>query len=34
LRDTLEKLPTCRNSQIDSLLPFNMEALHQNTASA
>jgi transposase len=32
LRDTLEKLPTCRNSQIDSLLPFNMEALHQATS--
>jgi hypothetical protein len=33
LRDTLEKLPTCRNNQIDSLLPFNMEALQQTTAS-
>ncbi|MBX7124000.1 MAG: transposase domain-containing protein, partial [Opitutaceae bacterium] len=22
LRDTLEKLPACRNSDIDSLLPF------------
>jgi transposase len=33
LRDTLEKLPTCRNSQIDSLLPFNMAALQQTTAS-
>ena len=32
LRDTLEKLPTCRNSHIDSLLPFNMEALHQPTS--
>jgi hypothetical protein len=28
LRDTLEKLPTCRNNQIDSLLPFQKE-LHQ-----
>jgi len=32
LRDTLEKLPTCLNSQIDSLLPLRTEALHQ-TAS-
>lgn len=32
LRDTLEKLPTCRNSHIDALLPFNMEALHQATS--
>jgi len=29
LRDTLEKLPTCLNSQIDSLLPFRKEALQQ-----
>jgi len=28
LRDTLEKLPTCPNSQIDSLLPLRAEALH------
>lgn len=27
LRDTLEKLPTCLNSEIDSLLPFPMGAL-------
>jgi transposase len=27
LRDTLEKLPTCPNSQIDSLLPLRAEAL-------
>jgi transposase len=26
LRDTLEKLPTCLNSQIDSLLPFTQRA--------
>ncbi len=32
LRDTLEKLPTCLNSQIDSLLPLRGETLHpQNT---
>jgi transposase len=29
LRDTLEKLPTCLNSQIDSLLPFPTGALPQ-----
>ena len=28
LSDTLEKLPTCLNSQIDSLLPLRTEALH------
>jgi transposase len=28
LRDTLEKLPTCPNSQIDSLLPLREDALH------
>ncbi|HYM85647.1 MAG TPA: IS66 family transposase [Pseudoxanthomonas sp.] len=28
LRDTLEKLPTCLNSQIDSLLPLRAEPLH------
>jgi transposase len=31
LRDTLERLPTCLNSQIDSLLPFPSESLHQHT---
>ena len=31
LRDTLEKLPTCLNSQIDSLLPLRSEPLHQPT---
>jgi hypothetical protein len=29
LRDTLEKLPTCLNSQIDSLLPLRAEPLPQ-----
>jgi transposase len=29
LRETLEKLPTCPNSQIDSLLPLRTEALHR-----
>jgi len=29
LRDTLKKLPTCLNSQIDSLLPFGPEHLHK-----
>ncbi len=29
LRDTLEKLPTCLNSQIDSLLPLRKDALLQ-----
>ena len=28
LRDTLEKLPTCLNSEIDSLLPLRIEPLH------
>jgi len=32
LRDTLEKLPTCLNSQIDSLLPLRPEPLHQSTS--
>ena len=27
LRDTLEKLPTCLNSQIDSLLPLRAELI-------
>jgi len=31
LRDTLEKLPTCLNSQIDSLLPLRAEPLLQTT---
>ena len=30
LRDTLEKLPTCLNSHIDSLLPFPADALHHD----
>ncbi len=34
LRETLEKLPACPNSQIDSLLPFRKDALHQNTPQA
>lgn len=29
LRETLERLPTCLNSQIDSLLPFSKEAEQQ-----
>ena len=29
LRDTLERLPTCLNSQIDSLLPLRAEPLPQ-----
>ena len=29
LRETLEKLPTCLNSQIDSLLPLRKDALLQ-----
>ena len=29
LRETLEKLPTCLNSQIDSLLPLRKEVLQQ-----
>jgi hypothetical protein len=32
LRDTLEKLPTCLNSQIESLLPFSPEHLHQTNS--
>ncbi len=32
LRDTLEKLPTCLNSQIDSLLPLRAEPLLQTTS--
>ncbi len=28
LRDTLEKLPTCLNSQIDSLLPLRAQPIH------
>ncbi len=32
LRDTLEKLPTCLNSQIDSLLPLRAEPLSQLAA--
>ena len=32
LRDTLEKLPTCLNSQIDSLLPLRSEPLLQVTS--
>ena len=32
LRDTLEKLPACLNSQIDSLLPLRAEPLHQSTS--
>ena len=32
LRDTLEKLPTCLNSQIDSLLPLRTEPLHQTSS--
>ena len=31
LRDTLEKLPTCLNSEIDSLLPLRIESLHSST---
>jgi hypothetical protein len=27
LRETLERLPTCLNSQIDSLLPLRKDAL-------
>lgn len=32
LRETLEALPTCRNSQIDSLLPFTAEGLHHSVS--
>ena len=31
LRDTLEKLPTYLNSEIDSLLPLHIESLHSST---
>ena len=31
LRETLEKLPSCLNSQIDSLLPLRVETLHPST---
>ena len=31
LRDTLEKLPTYLNSQIDSLLPLSTHSLHPST---
>ena len=31
LRDTLEKLPTCLNSQLDSLLPLRAQPLHPST---
>jgi transposase len=31
LRDTLDKLPSCLNSQIDSLLPLSTHPLHQTT---
>ena len=31
LRDTLEKLPACLNSQIDSLLPLRAKTLHPST---
>jgi transposase len=33
LRDTLEKLPACLNSQLDSLLPLRVETLHSSTPS-
>ena len=32
LRDTLEKLPTCLNSQIDSLLPLRSQPIHQTSS--
>lgn len=32
LRDTLEKLPTCLYSQIDSLLPLRSQAIHQTSS--
>jgi transposase len=32
LRDTLDKLPTCLNSHIDSLLPLSTEPLHHTTS--
>ena len=31
LRETLEKLPTCLNSEIDSLLPLRTNAIHHQT---
>jgi transposase len=31
LRETLEKLPTCLNSEIDSLLPLRTHAIHHQT---
>jgi transposase len=31
LRDTLEKLPTCLNSEIDSLLPLRTDSIHPST---
>ena len=31
LRDTLEKLPTCLNSEIDSLLPLRTDPIHPST---
>ena len=31
LRETLTKLPTCRNSQLDSLLPLRKDVLQQFT---
>jgi len=34
LRDTLKRLPTCLNSQIDSLLPLHAEPLPQLDAQA
>jgi hypothetical protein len=33
LRDTLERLPTCPNSQLDSLLPLRDQTLHPATLS-
>ena len=32
LRDTLEKLPTCLNSEIDSMLPLRTAPLHPSTS--
>ena len=34
LRDTLEKLPTCLNSHLDSLLPLRDPTLHSSTICA
>ena len=31
LRDTLEQLPACLNSEIDSLLPLSTDSLHPST---